>query len=190
MLGAMTGDATELLRAWRAGDTGARDRLVALVYPELHAIADRQLRGERAQHTLQPTALVNEAYLRLSGLSRMDWQDRAHFVRMAARVMREVLVDHARRRDAAKRDGGHRVTLTGLDLPAEAADVDVVALDSALVRLEQIDADKARVVELRYFGGLTIEETAEALGISPATVKRHWTAARAWLFEALSPGPG
>lgn len=190
MLGVMTGDATELLRAWRAGDTGARDRLVALVYPELHAIADRQLRGERAQHTLQPTALVNEAYLRLSGLSRMDWQDRAHFVRMAARVMREVLVDHARRRDAAKRDGGHRVTLTGLDLPAEATDVDVVALDSALVRLEQIDADKARVVELRYFGGLTIEETAEALGISPATVKRHWTAARAWLFEALSPGPG
>ncbi len=182
----MSGDVTELLAAWRSGDTGARDRLVRVVYPELRALADRQMRGERPQHTLQPTALVNEAWLRLSGLDRIDWQDRAHFVRMAARLMREILVDHARRRDAAKRDGGQRVTLTGLDLPAAENDLDVLALDTALARLEQIDADKARVVELRYFGGLSIEETAEAMQSSPATVKRHWQAARAWLFDALT----
>ncbi|MFY2762784.1 sigma-70 family RNA polymerase sigma factor [Arenimonas sp. MALMAid1274] len=182
----MSGDVTSLLAAWRQGDAEARDRLVRIVYPELRALADRQLRGERANHTLQPTALVNEAYLRLSGLQRIDWQDRAHFVRMAARLMREILVDHARRRDAAKRDGGQRVTLTGLELPAEEAPVDVIALDGALARLELLDPDKARLVELRYFGGLTIEETAEAMGSSPATVKRQWQAARAWLFHALS----
>ena len=184
----MAQDITTLLRDWRKGDLAARDRLVAVLYPELRALADRQLRGERANHTLQPTALVNEAYLRLSGLERMDFQDRSHFVRMAARVMREVLVDHARRRQADKRDGGHRVTLTGLDVAEEAGNVDALALDGALTRLEQIDPDKARVVELRYFGGLTIEETAEAMGSSPATVKRHWQSARAWLFDALADG--
>jgi RNA polymerase sigma factor (TIGR02999 family) len=182
----MAGEVTALLSAWRRGDDGARDRLVAIVYPELRAMADRQLRGERSNHTLQPTALVNEAYLRLSGLDRIDWQDRAHFVRMAARLMREILVDHARRRDAAKRDGGQRITLTGLELPADEPALDVVALDGALARLEQIDPDKARLVELRYFGGLTIEETGEAMGLSPATVKRHWQAARAWLFDTLA----
>lgn len=182
-------DVTTLLRDWRQGNESARDRLVALLYPELRALADRQLRGERANHTLQPTALVNEAYLRLSGLERMDFQDRSHFVRMAARVMREVLVDHARRRQAVKRDGGQQVTLTGLQLVAEGADVDALALDAALHRLELLDPDKARVVELRYFGGLTIEETAEAMGSSPATVKRQWQMARAWLFDALSGLP-
>lgn len=182
----MTGDVTSLLHAWRAGDTGARDRLAAVVYPELRLLADRQFRGERAQHTLQPTALVNEAWLRLSGLDRIDWQDRAHFVRMAARLMRGILVDHARRRDAAKRDGGQRVTLTGLDVAAEEAGLDVMALDAALARLEVLDPDKARVVELRYFGGLTIEETAEAMASSPATVKRQWQAARTWLYDALT----
>lgn len=184
----MADDITSLLGDWRRGDLAARDRLVAVLYPELRALADRQLRGERANHTLQPTALVNEAYLRLSGLDQMDFQDRSHFVRMAARVMREVLVDHARRRMAAKRDGGHRVTLTGLDIAADDGDIDALALDAALTRLEQIDADKARVVELRYFGGLTIEETAEAMASSPATVKRHWQSARAWLFDALAGG--
>ena len=184
----MAEDITSLLRDWRDGDDSARDRLVAVLYPELRALADRQLRGERANHTLQPTALVNEAYLRLSGLDRMDWQDRGHFVRMAARVMREVLVDHARRRQAAKRDGGHRVTLTGLDIAAETGAVDALALDAALTRLEKIDPDKARVVEMRYFGGLTIEETAQAMGSSPATVKRQWQSARAWLFDALDGG--
>ncbi len=182
----MAEDITALLAIWRQGDPSARDQLVRLVYPELRAVAGRQLRGERANHTLQPTALVNEAYLRLSGLDRMQWQDRAHFVRMASRLMREILVDHARRRDAAKRDGGHRVTLTGLELPADEPGLDVMALDTALARLEQIDPDMARLVELRYFGGLTIEETAEAMALSPATVKRHWQAARAWLFDAMA----
>ena len=183
----MAGDITHLLKGWRDGDASARDRLVAVLYPELRALADRQLRGERSNHTLQPTALVNEAYLRLAGLERMDWQDRGHFVHMAARVMRGILVDHARRRQSAKRDGGRQVTLTGLDLAApEAGDVDALALDAALARLEQLDPDKARVVELRYFGGLTIEETAEAMASSPATVKRQWQAARAWLFAALA----
>ncbi|PRH81468.1 sigma-70 family RNA polymerase sigma factor [Arenimonas caeni] len=185
----MANDITQLLRQWREGDGSARDRLVAVLYPELRALADRQLRGERSNHTLQPTALVNEAYLRLSGLERMDWQDRGHFVHMAARVMRGILVDHARRRQAAKRDSGLQVTLTGVDLAApEAGDVDALALDAALARLEQLDPDKARVVELRYFGGLTIEETAEAMASSPATVKRQWQAARAWLFAALADG--
>ncbi|WP_265468720.1 ECF-type sigma factor [Arenimonas daejeonensis] len=132
----MSGDVTALLLAWRGGDTGARDRLAAVVYPELRLLADRQFRGERAQHTLQPTALVNEAWMRLSGLDRIDWQDRAHFVRMAARLMREILVDHARRRDAAKRDGGQRVTLTGLEVAAEDTGLDVMSLDAALARLE------------------------------------------------------
>lgn len=183
----MDGQFTAWLSAWRQGDLASRDRLVDAVYPELRAIAQRQLGGERAGHTLQATALVNEAYMRLSGLERIEWQDRVHFVHMAARVMREVLVDHARRRAAHKRDGGQRVSITSLDLP-DGADggIDVAALDGALEALERFDAEKARIVELRYFGGLTIEETAEALGSSPATVKRHWQVARTWLHDALS----
>lgn len=181
----MDGEFTVWLSAWRQGDLSARDRLVQAVYPELRAIAQRQLGGERAGHTLQATALVNEAYMRLSGLERIEWQDRIHFVHMAARVMREVLVDHARRRAAHKRDGGERVSITSLDLPDDDG-IDVTALDGALDALERFDAEKAKIVELRYFGGLTIEETAEALGSSPATVKRHWQVARAWLHDALS----
>jgi RNA polymerase sigma factor (TIGR02999 family) len=179
---------TQLLVAWRKGDTSARDRVVGAVYPQLRAIADRQLAGERRSHTLQPTALVNEAWLRLAGLDRLDWQDRVHFVRVAARIMREVLIDHARRRQAVKRDGGERITLTGLDATDGGAGdgVDLLALDAALAKLEQLDPDKGRIVELRYFGGLSIEETAHAVGSSPATVKRHWQAARTWLFDALS----
>lgn len=180
---------TALLSAWREGDQVARDRLVGIVYPELRAIARRQLLNERGDHTLQPTALVNEAYMRLARMERIDWQDRVHFVRMASRLMREILVDHARRHNAGKRDGGERIPLTQLDLAAPAADLDMVALDAALSRLAEVDPARAQLVELRYFGGLTIEETAEALSISPATAKRHWQAARAWLFEALSePG--
>lgn len=187
MLDAVTGEITQLLADWRRGDATARDRMAALVLPELRAAASRQLAGERRGHTLQATALVNEAWIRLTGLQRIEWSDRAHFVRMSARLMREILVDHARRRAAQKRDGGDRITLDGLDLPAEAnTGMDVVGLDAALARLEAIDATKGRIIELRYFGGLTIEETAEAMGSSPATVKRQWQAARAWLFEALS----
>ena len=185
----MVDEFASLLAAWREGDHAARDRLVAMVYPELRAIARRQLSNERGDHTLQPTALVNEAYMRLGRLERIDWQDRVHFVRMAARLMREILVDHARRHAAGKRDGGERVPLTQLDAAAPADEVDVIALDAALERLAEVDPARARLVELRYFGGLTIEETAEALSISPATAKRHWQSARAWLFEALSdPG--
>lgn len=184
----MNGEFTTWLSRWRQGDLAARDRLVDAVYPELRAIAQRQLGNERIGHTLQATALVNEAYLRLSGLDRIEWRDRVHFVHMAARVMREVLVDHARRRAARKRDGGERVSLTALELADGAGSVDITALDGALEALQRLDPDKARLVELRYFGGLTIEETAEALGSSPASVKRHWQVARAWLFEALS-GP-
>ena len=169
----MAEEFTGLLAAWRGGDLAARDRLVALVYPELRAIARRQL--------------ANEAYMRLSRLDRIDWQDRLHFVRMASRLMREILVDHARRRAAGKRDGGERVPLTLLDATAApAGDIDLVALDAALDRLGEVDPLRAHLVELRYFGGLTIEETAVAMEISPATAKRHWQVARAWLFETLS----
>jgi len=177
---------TQLLSAWRQGDASARDRLVEAAYPELRRIANRQLAGERRNHTLQPTALVNEAWLRLNGGDRVDWQDRTHFVRITARLMREILVDHARRHNAVKRDGGERIGLTNLVIADERAEVDVIGLDTVLAQLEQIDPDKGRIVELRYFGGLTIEETAEAIGMSPATVKRHWLAARIWLFDALS----
>lgn len=183
----MTGDATQLLHAWRAGDTAARDRLVALLYQELRALAGRQFERERGEHTLQPTALVNEAYQRLAALDRIDWQGRAHFIGVAARLMREILIDHARRRQAGKRDGGERVTLF-TNLPAQQDALDVLDLENALLRLETIAPDKARVVELRFFGGLSIEDTAEAMELSPATVKRHWQAARVWLFDALSYG--
>lgn len=182
----MSDEFTSLLAAWREGDLAARDRLIGIVYPELRAIARRQLSNERGDHTLQPTALVNEAYMRLSRMDRIDWHDRVHFVRMAARLMREILVDHARRHGAGKRDGGERVTLTNLDVAEPAGDIDLVALDMALDQLAEIDPARAQLVELRYFGGLTIEEAAEAMSISPATVKRHWQATRAWLFEALS----
>lgn len=185
----MSGDATQLLHAWRTGDLAARDRLIALLYQELHTLADRQFGRERREHTLQPTALVNEAYQRLAALDRIDWQDRAHFIGVAARLMREILIDHARRRQAGKRDGGERVTLF-TNLPAQENALDVLDLENALQRLEAIAPDKARVVELRFYGGLSIEDTAEAMSLSPATVKRHWQTARIWLFDALSRGGG
>ncbi|MBL8268181.1 sigma-70 family RNA polymerase sigma factor [Steroidobacter sp.] len=185
----MTTALTKLLSDWRQGDLTARDRVIDVVYPELRAIASRQLAAERRNHTLQPTALVNEAYMRLTGVERVDWRSSSHFVRIVARLMREILVDHARRRGAVKRDGGEQVTLTGVDVPDNGSDIDVERLDGALARLEQLDADKGRIVELRYFAGLTIDETAQALEMSPATVKRHWQAARVWLHEALKdPG--
>ena len=175
---------TQLLSAWRDGDAGARDRLVAELYPELRRIAEQLFRNERGNHTLQPTALVNEAWLRLAGAGPLPIEDRGHLLAISARLMREILIDHARRRSAAKRDGGERVTLSGLDV-ADGSEVDLLGLDAALEQLERIDPVKARVVELRYFGGLSIEETAVATTQSPATVKRHWQAARIWLFNAL-----
>lgn len=182
---------THLLDAWRGGDDAARDRLVAALYPELRRLAEQLFRRERINHTLQPTALVNEAWLRLAGVDSIDGSDRQHLFAVAARLMREILIDHARRRNAAKRDGGERVTLSQVGAGTDGdAEVDLVDLDAALQRLDAIDATKARIVELRYFGGLSIEETAEALAMSPATVKRHWQAARTWLFDALGGGGG
>jgi RNA polymerase sigma factor (TIGR02999 family) len=155
------------------------------VYEELRRLAHHYMKGERANHTLQTTALVNEAYLRLTDLTRMQWRDRAHFFAMAATLMRRILVDHARDRARDKRGGGVVFTALQDDQAAAGSTVDALALDEALDRLAAIDPQHARIVELRYFAGLTIEETSEALGISPATVKREWTWARAWLHQQL-----
>jgi RNA polymerase sigma factor (TIGR02999 family) len=182
----MDAPVTEWLSAWREGDAQARDRLIAVLYPELRRIAQQVFRRERADHTLQPTALVNEAWLRLSGSAAIAGKDRGHLLGVAARLMREILIDHARRRAAAKRDGGSRVDLTDLELAEDAQSIDLMALDAALQRLEEIDPIKARIVELRYFGGMSIEETAETTQTSPATVKRHWQAARIWLYNAMA----
>jgi RNA polymerase sigma-70 factor, ECF subfamily len=172
----------------------AFDRLVPLVYGELRRIAARYIRGERAGYTLQPTALVNEAYLRLAAERPREFQNRTHFLAIAALSMRQILVQRARAHRAAKRGGApQRVTLGDDNVGAAHAatdphDIDVLALDEALTRLAALDEQQARIVELRYFGGLTIEETAEAVGISPATVKREWAMARAWLKHALDTG--
>ena len=183
----MPSPVTELLRDWHGGDEAARDRLISLVYDELRRLAGGQLARERGGHTLQPTALVHEAYLRLADHHRLDWQGRTHFFAIAAITMRRILVSHARKQRAAKRgQGGIAVTLHENQAVDEGRNVDLLALDEALAALESIDARQCRVIELRYFGGLTIEETAEALGISPATVKLDWSLARAWLFRQLS----
>lgn len=179
---------TALLLAWGAGDGGALDALMPAVYAELRRQAARALRREAAGHTLQPTALVHEAYLRLVDHARVPWESRAQFFGVAARCMRQILVDHARARAAAKRGGAVlAVTLGEGDAPAPEPTEEVLALDEALGRLTALDPDQARVVELRYFGGLTIAETAAALGVSPATVKREWAVASAWLRRELSP---
>ncbi len=181
----MDAPVTELLAAWRAGDTPARDALVTALYPELRRLAQQIFRRERSDHTLQPTALVNEAWLRLSD-NAPTAADRSQLFAVAARLMREILIDHARARAALKRDGGERVTLSAVDVTAERTnEIDLIALDDALNRLERLDANKARIVELRYFGGLTVDETSKVLGQSQATVKRHWQAARVWLYDAL-----
>jgi len=158
-----------------------------LVYDELRRLANHYLRRERSDHTLQSTALVHEAYMRLAGGSAPQWQNRAHFFGIAARLMRQILVEHARGHDAEKR-GGHALTLTLDDAvaPLQQTDVDVIALDKALADLSKLDPQQSRIVELRFFAGLTIEDTSEVLGISPATVKRDWVTARAWLFRAMT----
>ncbi len=184
-------DLTRLLHRWGAGDAKALEELIELVYPELRRIASRYLHGRQGQ-TLQSTALVHEAYLRLAGRQEFNWKDRAHFYAVAARVIRSILVDHYRAQRAAKRGGGaERVTLEESALaPAPASDpVDLLDLDAALHELELLDPQQARIVELRYFAGLGIEETAHVAGVSPATVKRDWLVARAWLRRRLSGGP-
>ena len=182
-------DVTPLLLAWRRGDASAGERLLPVIYAELHRQAARAMRREPQEHTLQATALVNEAYLRLVGQDRVEWHNRAHFFGVAAQLMRRILVDHARAQDAAKRGGGaQRVTFAGDEGEAHAENdegMDVLALHEALEILAALDARQARVVELRYFSGLNIEETAEAMDISPATVKREWAIARAWLRREL-----
>jgi RNA polymerase sigma factor (TIGR02999 family) len=179
---------SRLLADWASGDPAARDRLVPTVYEELRRLAHHHMRGEREGHTLQTTALVNEVYLRLAGIDALRWQDRARFFALAATLMRRVLVDYARQRARDKRGGG--VSVTSLDDNAIAAQpaVDVVALDEALERLAAVDPQQSRVVELRFFAGLSVKETAEALGVSPATVKRDWATAKLWLYNELMTG--
>jgi RNA polymerase sigma factor (TIGR02999 family) len=189
-------DVTALLRAWARGERAALDELLPLVYGELRRQAARCMRAQPAGHTLQPTALVHEAYLRLvdRGGTGAAWQDRSHFFAVAARVMRSILVDHARARRTAKRGGGAQaLTLGAADAAGAAADhseVDVEALDEVLTRLAALDPRQARVVELRYFGGLSIEEAAEVLGVSHATVEREWKTARLWLRRELEASRG
>ena len=179
-------DVSHLLARWRDGDEAALQELVPIVHDELRRLARRQMAGERPGHTLQPTALVNEAYLRLVSLKQMQWQDRAHFFAMAARLMRRILVDVARSRGYQKRGGGaQRVSFTKAVDVAQGQPTDVVALDHALEALARIDGRKSQVVELRFFGGLSIEETAEALNVSRETVKRDWTFAKMWLLRHL-----
>jgi RNA polymerase sigma factor (sigma-70 family) len=199
---------TQLLASWRGGDKAALGELTGLVYQELRSLAQRHLRRERSNHTIQRTALVNEAFVRLVNQQSVDWQSRAHFFGLASNLMRRILVDHARARLASKRGGGvEAVSLDEIVNPADPQDTsgpgpryaepgqvdgetdeDVAAIDEALTRLGALDERQAKIVEMRYFGGLTIEETAAAIGISDATVKREWTLARAWLRRELSKG--
>lgn len=180
-------DVTRLLQAWNDGKPGALDALMPIVYGELHRIAKASLRRERPDHTLQATALVNEAYVRLVGQTRMRWQNRAQFFGTAAQFMRRILVDHARDRLSAKRgDGAPRIELDEALLTTQERGIDLLALDAALERLELLDARQGHLVVLRFFGGLTIEEAAEVLDISPATAKREWVTARMWLRRELA----
>ncbi len=181
------GDVTELLAQWRGGDEAALNELVPRVYDELHRLAFCYLRRERDDHTLQPTALVNEAFLKLAGQNAVAWQNRAHFFGIAAQSMRRILVDHARSHNRAKRGGGAVVVQldTAIDLRDEKAG-ELVALDDALQALAQLDDQQSRIVELRYFGGLSVDETAEVLGISKSTVHRDWATARAFLAREIA----
>ena len=183
-------DVTSLLKEWGAGQDGALEKLVPLVYRELRSLAASQLQGERPAHTLQPTALVNEVFLRLLDGRKVAWQNRAHFFALAARMMRRILVDHARARLAEKRGGGAVPLLLEASFdPAPMSDRALLALDDALAALKRMDSRQCRIVELRYFAGLTLEETAELLGVSVATVKREWTMARAWLRREVEGRP-
>jgi len=180
-------EVTDLLQAWGEGDLDAGDRLVPLIYQELRRRAAAHLRRERRDHTMQPTALVHEVYLRLVDQRRAAWQNRAQFFAVASQMMRRILVDRARGRGAIKRSGRWaRVTLDEVALVRQPAGVDLLDLDDALTRLQAFDARKSQVAELRFFGGLSLEETGEVLGVSLATVERDWQVARAWLFKTLS----
>jgi RNA polymerase sigma factor (TIGR02999 family) len=179
-------DISMLLRAWSDGDQNALEKLTPVVYDELHSLARRYMRRERPGHSLQTSALVNEAYMRLVDYKRMQWQDRAHFFAVSSQVMRRILVDHSRRHNLKRGGDVHHVSLEQAAIIGGDQDVDLVALDRALNALARIDPRKMRVVEMRFFGGLSIEETAEVLKVSPITVKREWRAARAWLYRQLT----
>lgn len=181
-------DVTELLLRWNSGDEEARASLMDTLYAELSAVAARHLANERHAGDLEPSALVHEAYLRLIDMNRIQWQNRAHFLAMAARVMRQILISEARKRNAAKRDGGIRITLSGIAQQHKDPTTNALMLEDALEALADIDPERARLVELRFFGGLTIEETAEVLELSPATVKRSWEVARGWLYRTMRKG--
>jgi len=181
-------EVSALLRAWSDGDQGALQVLTPIVYEQLHRLARRYMRGERSGHSLQATALVNEAYMRLADYTRMQWQDRAHFFAVSAQVMRRILVDHARRNNVKRGRGAQRVTLDDVAAVAHGddAETDLVALDEALTGLARIDPRKAQIVEMRFFGGLAVEEIGEVLKVSTGTIKRDWRAAKAWLHQELT----
>ncbi len=182
-------DVTQLLIAWSDGDKSALDKLMPLVYEELRRLAHHYMSRERAGHTLQTTALINDAYLRLVNRKSVHWQNRAHFFAICAQLMRTILVDHARARGYKKRGGGARpVELDEAMVVSQERAAEVVALDEALTELEALDPKQGRIVELRFFGGLSIEETAKVLHLSPATIKREWSTAKAWLYRELNRG--
>ena len=180
-------DVTKLLLAWNQGDRSALDRLMPVVYDELRRLARRHMRSENPGHTLQATALVNDAYLRLVDQTRVNWQNRTQFFAVAAQVMRRILVDHARARHRLKRGGDAlRVEWNEENVANQPSRMDIIALDDVLNRLANVDPQKCEIIELRFFGGLSIEETAKALNISPATVKREWAFARSWLYKEMN----
>jgi RNA polymerase sigma-70 factor (ECF subfamily) len=181
-----SGDVSTLLRAWSGGDQTALEKLTPIVYDELHRLARRYMKGERPGHSLQTTALVNEAYTRLVEYKRMQWQDRAHFFAVSAQLMRRILVEHARRHNLKRGRGLQQVSLDEAAVLGGGEDTDLVALDDAMNALARLDPRKVQVVEMRFFGGLSVEETAEVLKVSAVTVKRDWRAARTWLYRELT----
>ena len=182
------GEVSGLLRAWGGGDRGALDRLTPIVYDELHRLARRYMRGERPGHSLQTSALVNEAYMRLVDYKGMQWQNRAHFFAVSAQLMRRILVEHARRHNLKRGGGVQHVSLEDTAIVGGDPAGDLIALDDAMVALARLDPRKVQVVEMRFFGGLSVEETAEVLNVSSVTVMRDWSTAKAWLYRELTGG--
>jgi RNA polymerase sigma factor (TIGR02999 family) len=183
-----SGEVSRLLLAWSGGDQSALEKLTPIVYHELHRIAGQYMRRENAGHSLQTTALVNEAYVRLVDYKRMQWQNRAHFFAVSAQLMRRILVDHARRRNLKRGRGVQHVSLEEASMVGDGRDADLVALDDAMNALARLDPRKVQVVEMRFFGGLSVEEIAEVLKISTVTVMRDWSTAKAWLYRELTAG--
>lgn len=184
-------EVSQLLRDWSNGDEAALDKVIPVVYQELRRLAHHYMRKERGDHTLQTTALVNEAYMRLADYKKMRWQSRVHFFAVSAQVMRRILVEHARSRNSVKRGGdAQKISLDETAVVSGGRSAEVIAVDDALTDLESWDQRKGKIVELRFFGGLSIEETAKVLKVSPTTVQREWRAAKAWLYRAISEGGG